>query len=75
MDGGIRSGRDIFKAIALGADAVLIGRLQVYALAVSGALGVVHMLKLLQDELEICMAMAGCPTIESIRSATLYRKS
>jgi isopentenyl diphosphate isomerase/L-lactate dehydrogenase-like FMN-dependent dehydrogenase len=66
FDSGIRSGADVFKALALGADAVLIGRLQVYALAVAGALGVAHMLKLLREELEICMAMTGCPTLADI---------
>ena len=40
LDSGIRSGSDVFKALALGADAVLVGRLQTYALAVAGALGV-----------------------------------
>ena len=71
FDGGIRSGLDIFKAIALGADAVLIGRLQVYALGVAGALGVAHMLKLLHEELEMCMALAGCINVGDIRNATL----
>ena len=71
FDGGIRSGGDVFKAIALGADAVLVGRLQVYALAVAGALGVAHMLKLLREELEACMAQAGCATLADVRRATL----
>src|SRR5258707_8470795 len=62
----IRSGADVFKALALGADAVLVGRLQLYALAVAGALGVAHMLQLLRDELEICMAQAGCATLADI---------
>lgn len=69
FDGGIRSGTDIFKAIALGADAVLIGRLQAYALAVAGALGVAHMIRMLREELEACMALAGCATLADIRSA------
>jgi isopentenyl diphosphate isomerase/L-lactate dehydrogenase-like FMN-dependent dehydrogenase len=60
LDGGVRSGADAFKALALGADAVLIGRLQMYALAVAGALGVAHMLQLLTEELHACMAQAGC---------------
>lgn len=73
FDGGIRSGADIFKALALGADAVLVGRLQVYALAVAGALGVAHMLRCLREELEMCMALAGCATLEQIDGACLWR--
>ena len=73
MDSGIRSGSDIFKAIALGADAVLIGRLQVFALSVAGALGVAHMLKLLREELEVCMAMTGCTSLTDIRRAILHK--
>lgn len=73
MDSGIRSGADIFKAIALGADAILIGRLQVYALSVAGALGVAHMIKLLREELELTMAMAGCCNINEIKKSELHK--
>jgi 4-hydroxymandelate oxidase len=73
LDGGIRSGADIFKALALGANAVLVGRLQMYALSVAGALGVAHMIKLLREELEICMAQAGCATLADIGKASLLR--
>lgn len=73
FDGGIRSGTDIFKAIALGADAILIGRLQIYALAAAGALGVGHMIKLLREELEYCMALSGCATLADVRRATLIQ--
>jgi isopentenyl diphosphate isomerase/L-lactate dehydrogenase-like FMN-dependent dehydrogenase len=66
LDSGIRAGSDIFKALALGADAVMVGRLQVQALAVAGALGVAHMIRLLREELELCMALAGCARIEHI---------
>lgn len=71
FDSGVRSGLDIFKAIALGADAVLIGRLQVYALSVAGALGVAHLMKLLRQELEVVMAMTGCNSVAEIRNASL----
>lgn len=71
FDSGIRSGSDIFKAIALGADAVLIGRLQIYALSVAGALGVAHMLRLLKEELELTMAMTGCSSVAEIKTSQL----
>lgn len=75
LDSGVRSGSDVFKAIALGANAVMIGRPQVYALAVAGALGVAHLLRILRDELEFCMSLAGCPTIDSIGCHALYEPS
>ena len=62
VDGGIRRGTDVLKALGLGARAVLVGRPQVHALAVAGAQGVAHMLRLLRDELEIAMALTGCRT-------------
>ena len=71
FDSGVRSGADAFKAIALGANAVMIGRLQIYALAVGGALGVAHMLKLMREELEMCMALAGCRTLGDITADLL----
>jgi len=73
LDSGIRRGSDVFKAIALGANAVLVGRPQLWALATAGALGVAHMLKLLRDELEITMALAGCPTIKDINQRSIFR--
>ncbi|MCE2487658.1 MAG: alpha-hydroxy-acid oxidizing protein [Desulfurellaceae bacterium] len=72
LDGGIRRGTDVFKALALGANAVLVGRPQVYALAVAGALGVAHMLRLLREELEVTMALTGCPTLAHITMDALY---
>ena len=75
MDGGIRSGYDAFKAIAMGADAVMIGRLQIYALAVAGSLGVAHLIKLVRDELELAMSLAGCTSIESINQDCLFTRA
>jgi len=60
VDGGIRRGTDVLKAIALGASAVLIGRPYVHGLANAGAVGVAHVIRLLRDELEIAMALSGC---------------
>lgn len=71
MDGGVRSGSDAFKALALGANAVLLGRLQLYALAVAGALGVAHMLHLMSEELQATMALAGCARLSDITPDTL----
>jgi isopentenyl diphosphate isomerase/L-lactate dehydrogenase-like FMN-dependent dehydrogenase len=66
MDGGVRRGTDVLKALALGAQAVLVGRPMLWALAVDGAAGVERALSLLHDELELAMALAGRPTLASI---------
>lgn len=71
-DGGIRRGTDVFKAIALGADAVLIGRPYVFGLANAGAMGVSHVVRLLRDELEIAMALCGCATLADINADALF---
>jgi 4-hydroxymandelate oxidase len=71
IDGGIRRGTDVLKCIAAGASAVLIGRPVVYGLAVAGALGVSHVLRLLRDELEIAMALTGCKTLADANRSLL----
>ena len=73
VDGGIRRGTDVLKAIALGADAVLIGRPYVHALATAGALGVAHLLKLLREELEVGMALCGCRELAELSPELLVR--
>ena len=60
VDGGIRRGTDVLKAVALGAAAVLVGRPVLHGLVNAGAVGVAHVLRLLRDELEIAMALTGC---------------
>ncbi len=72
VDGGIRRGTDVLKAMALGANAVLLGRPYVHALTASGALGVAHALRLLRDELEIAMALSGCKTLADAGPALLW---
>ncbi len=66
VDGGIRRGTDVLKALALGARAVLLGRPILWGLAVNGQEGVRHALELLRVELELAMALSGRPTLESI---------
>jgi len=72
LDGGIRRGTDIFKALALGASAVLVGRAFIYGLAAAGAPGVVHVLHMLRTELEIAMVLAGCKTLADIDATRLF---
>ena len=66
VDGGIRRGTDILKALALGARAVLVGRPAIWGLAVNGADGVHSVLEILRTELELAMALSGCPSLERI---------
>ena len=71
VDGGIRRGADILKALALGASAVLVGRPQVHALATAGTTGVAHLLRLLRNELEVAMAQCGCARLADIDASLL----
>lgn len=66
VDGGVRRGTDVLKALALGARAVLLGRPILWGLAVNGETGVHDVLQLLRAELELAMTLAGCPTLRSI---------
>lgn len=64
FDSGVRTGSDVFLALALGADVVILGRLAVYGLAASGATGVRRTIELLTEELRTLMILAGVPSIE-----------
>ncbi|KAF5787953.1 putative (S)-2-hydroxy-acid oxidase [Helianthus annuus] len=66
FDGGIRRGTDVFKALALGAQAVMVGRPVLYGLAAKGEYGVKRVIEMLKDELELTMALSGCPTLNDI---------
>jgi 4-hydroxymandelate oxidase len=67
VDGGIRRGTDIIKAIALGAKAVLIGRPVLWGLACSGSDGVYSVLELLKKEFDLAMALSGCASVKEIQ--------
>jgi 4-hydroxymandelate oxidase len=66
VDGGVRRGTDILKALALGATSVLVGRPTVWGLAVAGEQGVVDVLGLLRAEFDNAMALSGCRTVADI---------
>ena len=66
VDGGIRRGTDVIKALALGARAVLIGRPYLWGLAIGGEAGVRQVLDLLRDEIDCAMAQLGQPNIAAI---------
>ena len=74
VDGGIRCGADILKALALGASAVQVGRPILWGLACAGQLGVKRVLELLATDFDRSMALAGCPTIASITRDLLSQK-
>lgn len=68
LDGGVQRGTDIFKAIALGADALLAGRAILWALAVNGEKGVESLLFLLKNEFETTMKLMGCRSLKEIQN-------
>lgn len=72
VDGGIRRGTDVFKALALGASLVAVGRPAAFGFAAAGAQGMAHVLKLLGDELAACMALCGCAQLSDVTSEALF---
>ena len=66
VDGGVRRGSDIAKAVALGAEGVLLGRAPVYGLAAGGEAGVAHALAILADELDRTLALTGCTSVSGL---------
>ena len=73
IDGGVRRGIDVFKCLALGAKAVLIGRPILWGLGMDGEAGVNKVLNILKEELDLAMALSGCPSINNINNS-LIRK-
>ena len=77
MDGGVRRGSDIAKAICLGARAVLIGRAYAYGLAAAGEAGVARAIKILKDDLDLTLTLLGCPSIDQLDEtylSTVHRR-
>ncbi len=73
FDSGIRSGADMFKALALGASAICLGRPYVYGLAIAGEQGVREVIQNILAEFDLTMALAGCATLEDVANAALER--
>lgn len=73
VDGGIRHGTDVFKALALGADFVWVGRPALWGLAYKGQEGVELMLRLLEEEFRLCMGLAGCVRVADVGKEYLVK--
>jgi len=72
IDGGVRRGSDVLKAIALGARACLIGRPQLWGLASGGEAGVTRVLEMLRTEIDRAMALCGCERLADIDRSALF---
>jgi isopentenyl diphosphate isomerase/L-lactate dehydrogenase-like FMN-dependent dehydrogenase len=73
VDGGVRRGTDVIKALALGAEAVLIGRPYVYGLAVGGQAGAARVLALLREEIEVSMALLGVDDVKKLDRTVIWQ--
>lgn len=74
VDGGIRRGTDVVKALALGAAAVLVGRPVVWGLTVGGPQGVRHVLEILRTETEMAMALLGARSLDDLTPDLLWER-
>ncbi|XP_010779939.1 hydroxyacid oxidase 1-like [Notothenia coriiceps] len=74
MDGGVRRGSDVLKALALGAKAVFIGRPVLWGLTCQGEQGVTEILELFKEELRLAMALSGCRSVSEV-SRSLVRRA
>jgi L-lactate dehydrogenase (cytochrome) len=73
VDGGVRSGLDVVRMLALGADFVLMGRAWAYALAARGQAGVAHVLQLVEAEMRVAMALTSCISVDQINKEIVER--
>ncbi|HEV2790685.1 MAG TPA: alpha-hydroxy acid oxidase, partial [Solirubrobacterales bacterium] len=73
VDGGIRRGIDVATALALGADAVLVGRPALWGLAAAGREGVARVLRMLREELQLALALCGCTAPSQLTRAHVRR--
>jgi isopentenyl diphosphate isomerase/L-lactate dehydrogenase-like FMN-dependent dehydrogenase len=73
VDGGVRRGSDVMIALALGADAVMVGRPALWGLAADGERGVQRVLEILRSELRLALALAGCPTPDAVGAEHVKR--
>ena len=74
IDGGIRRGGDVLKALALGAEAVFVGRPILWGLAHNGEQGVKHVLDILNSELDVAMALAGCQNLTEVQNLEMLKR-
>ncbi len=74
VDGGVRRGTDVVKALALGAQAVLIGRPYLHGLAAGGAEGVAHVQRILLREFRMALALLGCKDLAAVTPAVIWRR-
>jgi 4-hydroxymandelate oxidase len=74
LDGGVRRGTDVLKALALGADAVAVGRPVLWGLAVDGEDGVARVLEMLRGELDLALALCGCRSPRDVSAELIWRK-